>query len=210
MGEFVYPRCKILVFAKAPVAGQVKTRMQPQLSPAQSAQLHKELLGHCLTTLQQARLAPVQLCYSGEHECWQGLRQRYCLEIVEQGKGDLGQRMAGAAVHALVDAEAVLLLGADCPFIDAAYIAQALQRLQQGVDVVFGPAEDGGYVLLGFKRLWPQLFSGISWGSDQVLAQSCSALKGVDSRYHCLAPLADIDRPEDLPLLRELPAFKHW
>lgn len=212
MAEFSHPRCKILLMAKAPVAGQVKTRLQPQLSPQQSAQLHEALLAHCLAKLQRASLAPVQLCYAGEHPCWQQLQQRYQLaldlELVPQGGGDLGQRMAGMAQHTLAaGAETVVILGADCPFITGAYIEQAIQRLQQGAEVVFGPAHDGGYVLLAFRQLWPQLFADISWGSERVLAQSCRAL---GCRYHCLPPLADIDRPEDLPLLAALPALKHW
>ena len=201
------PNSRILLFAKAPIPGQVKTRMQPQLSPRQSADLHLQLLEHMLASLRRWAVAPITLVIAGEHPCWQVLESQFGVELQQQVSGDLGNRMAHAAKEALQHSEQVVLLGSDCPFITRAYLQSAFRFLQQGVDVVFGPADDGGYVLLGLSDMRPSLFEDIDWGTENVLMQSCRKLQG---GYVCLPSLKDIDRPEDILSLEAVPAFKRW
>lgn len=197
----------LIVMAKAPVAGKVKTRMQPSLTPAQSAQLHQCLLEHCLTTVAaatkvKAAIDGVELWAAGEHTFWSEVEQRYSLPIYQQSGADLGQRMANAATDVFSRANRVVIIGSDCPFIDSLYLQQAFDALNS-YDIVIGPATDGGYVLIGFNQLPSDVFNGIDWGSEKVLQQTIEKIDGLRLSLKLLKPLADIDRPEDLTLLGE-------
>ena len=116
--------------------------------------------------------------------------------------------MAHTAKHALERASHVILVGADCPSVDGDYVRQAIKQLQEGASVVLGPAEDGGYVLLGLSQIPDGLFIGVDWGSDKVLAQTRNNLLAAGVDWVELEPKWDVDRPEDLVRLGELsPAF---
>jgi rSAM/selenodomain-associated transferase 1 len=126
------------------------------------------------------------------------LAARQSCGIHLQHGADLGQRMAHAAAQGLECAAQVLLVGTDVPLLDADYVQQALQQLAQGADLVMGPADDGGYVLLGMRRVYAELFQGMPWGSDVVARftrERCARL-GLDLRE--LPSLWDLDRPADL------------
>ncbi len=109
--------------------------------------------------------------------------------------------MHHAAASALGDSDAVVLVGADCPGLGLDYMRRALDCLEQGADAVVGPAEDGGYVLLGLKRAAPELFHDMPWGSDQVLTKTRQRLRKLGWRWLELSVLWDLDRPEDLERL---------
>lgn len=199
-----YPNSRILLFTKSPILGQVKTRMQPVLSAEQSLQLHCLLLESTLDMLERAQIAPLQLWVSAEHDYWQHLRQRFSFECFLQSEGDLGVKMRRAANSALSVSDRVLLIGADCPFLNADYLELALTALNEKNTVVFGPATDGGYVLLGLTAPHDNLFVDIEWGTSQVLQQSIKALNGDTETFSCLSALSDVDRPEDLRLLNSV------
>lgn len=201
-----FPNARILMFARAPVAGAVKTRLAPALGAEQACELHQKLVLKTLETLALARLAPLRLYCDDtanlQVQHWQG---RYPeLTLHEQSSGDLGERMLHAVRESIADtsAEQLLLLGSDCPFIDRRYLLSAFEALRCGSDVVFGPAQDGGYVMLALRQALPGLFAGIDWGSERVLAQSIDAALALGLRVDRLLPLPDIDRPEDLGLLQ--------
>jgi rSAM/selenodomain-associated transferase 1 len=195
----------LIVMAKAPVAGKVKTRMQPSLTPEQSAQLHERLLEHCLATVAtvaSANVDCVELWVAGEHVIWPKIKQCYSLSIYQQLGVDLGERMANAAAQALSRASSVVIIGSDCPFIDAAYLRQAFDALETN-DIVIGPATDGGYVLVGFNQLPMEIFNGVEWGGENVLQQTIEKITCLELSLKLLRPLADIDRPEDLVVLNK-------
>ena len=121
-----------------------------------------------------------------------------------QPNGDLGARMHGALLASLSDAPAALVVGTDCPLIDASYVVAAVAALREH-DVVLGPAEDGGYGLVGVNRPAPGLFEGIDWGGPAVMAQSRARARTLGLRHIELAPVWDVDRPADLPRLAALP-----
>ena len=112
--------------------------------------------------------------------------------------------MEFAATKALDQADAVILIGADCPLLEARHLTRAFGWLQQGEDAVLGPAEDGGYVLLGLRRVNRALFRDITWGGDQVLAQTRQRLARLGWRWRELEPLWDLDRPADLDRLARI------
>ena len=107
-----------------------------------------------------------------------------------------------AMEQALSHAQTAVIIGTDCPVMDANYLKAAFHALDNGNDVVLGPAEDGGYVLFGARRLDSSLFRSIRWGSDSVLSNTRSALQELGWAWSELDTLWDIDRPEDLDRIR--------
>lgn len=173
-------RAKVIVFARAPRAGAVKTRLIPLLGARGAARLHARLLRRTLATAREARLGPVEL--------WTLRRQR---------GANLGERMLHAFRHGLRRAERVILIGADCPVLRARDLRQAARWLAGGADAVFAPAEDGGYALIALRRVSPRLFAGIAWGGALVMAQTRAQLAALGWRWRELPEVWDVDRPED-------------
>jgi rSAM/selenodomain-associated transferase 1 len=106
--------------------------------------------------------------------------------------------------------EFVVLIGTDCPALNPAYVECAFEALQEGVEVVLGPAEDGGYVLVGMRQPVPEMFSNISWGSGAVLEETVQRLQQLGLSYRLLETLWDVDTVDDLPRLRELSPPLLW
>jgi rSAM/selenodomain-associated transferase 1 len=200
-----YPASRLLVFTRAPRAGQVKTRLIPQLGAQGAADFHARLIHHCLQTVTGASLCPVELwCAPTCHDpFFQNCRERYNVELYEQAQGELGERMHHALGSALARAESAVLIGTDIPSIEASDIDAAFQVLQQGKDAVVGPARDGGYYLIGLKQPTRQLFEGISWGNSTVFQETLFRLQQLDMDWICLREHADVDTPEDYQRLLE-------
>lgn len=196
-----------MVFAKAPTPGRVKTRLVPTLGEAGAAQLQRQLVERTLRTALAAELGPVELwCAQGTNDAFfADCAKQYGVSLRAQGKGDLGIRMARALAHALAVGSPGLLIGSDCPALTAEYLREAAASLAGGNDAVFGPAEDGGYVLIGLARSpSPRLFDGIVWGGTTVMQETRARLARLNWRWRELATLWDVDRPQDLERLRQL------
>ena len=173
-------RTKVIVFARAPRAGRVKTRLIPLLGEQGAARLHARLLRRALTTALEADLGPVEL--------WTLRRQR---------GADLGARMYHAFAHSLRRCDRVILIGSDCPVLRPRDLRQAARWLAGGADAVFAPAQDGGYALVALRRVSPRLFRGVEWGGAQVMAQTRARLAALGWRWRELPLVWDVDRPED-------------
>ena len=207
-----YPNTKVIVFAKEPLAGQVKTRLLTQLSAERALALHIAMLKWVCGQIRRSQLCPIALYVTSnpQHKAFLSLCNKK--DIYTQSGDDLGAKMANAAEQCLLqpDVDKVLLVGADCPAIDGNYIHQAIAALDAGNQVVIGPASDGGYVLLGLQSVYSELFENINWGSDKVLSQTTAGLAATGRAYHLLPTLWDVDRPEDLSRLKtELPHFDY-
>lgn len=202
-----YPQARILFFAKTPVAGQVKTRLQPALGKAGALQLHRQLIRFGWQQLSRSAQAPLQLwaSASGGEDFFRELDG--VSHVYQQYGRDLGERMHNATVDALTEADFVVVVGADCPSVDGNYVAQALALLAAGVPVVLGPADDGGYVLIGLRAATAPAFADIDWGQPQVLQQTRQRLQSAGLRWQELSPKWDVDRPEDLARLASLPGW---
>ncbi|MBI2318043.1 MAG: TIGR04282 family arsenosugar biosynthesis glycosyltransferase [Betaproteobacteria bacterium] len=200
----------IAVFAKAPEPGKVKTRLIPALGAAAAAELQRRLVQRVLGAALEAGLGPVELWCTPDpdHPFFLDCARRYSVSLAAQGPGDLGERMLRAFDALLGKSARALLIGTDIPAMTACYLREADAALASGCDAVLGPAEDGGYVLIGLRRAAPQLFTGVRWGEAQVCAQTRVRLEQLALRYRELAPLWDVDRPEDLRRLAELE--KDW
>ena len=181
-------RTSVVVFAREPRPGRVKTRLIPLLGAEGAARLHARLVAHALATARTARLGKVEL-WSTRRQCG----------------ADLGARMRHAFAHTLRRAARVILMGADAPALRPSHLRRAARWLAGGVDAVFAPAEDGGYALVALRRAAPRLFEGIEWGGPHVMAQTRARLAALGWRWHELPEVWDVDRPEDVARLRRDP-----
>ncbi len=199
---------RVIVFTRYPEPGKTKTRMIPALGSEGAAKLHVALTRHTLHVAED---------YCGQQSCELEVRfaggdaarmsdlfgsdQRYR----PQTGDDLGERLINAISVALTEqASRVVVIGSDCPDIDATILGEAMRALSD-CDVALGPAIDGGYYLIGLRENQPQLFQDIDWGSDQVLKQTLDKAGQSHLRVHCLRPLSDVDYPEDLTVCQRYP-----
>ena len=199
---------RIVVIAKAPQPGRVKTRLIPALGAGGAAALAARMLACTLAVAFEPAgaadtadpaLGVVELCASPApgDPAWQGVVVPAGLRWSAQGEGDLGARMAGAARRVLAGGERVLLIGTDCPALDAACLHTAAEARDE-VEAVIVPSFDGGYVLLGLRRFDPSLFEGIAWSTSTVAAATRVRLDALAWSYQVLPALQDIDVPADL------------
>lgn len=203
----IHPDGRILVFAKAPVPGQVKTRLMPALGAQACARLQRRLVLHTLATATRANLAEVELwCSPGaRHRFFASCARRFGLRLKTQHGHDLGTRMWHALSAATLDRRFAVLIGCDCPARSATDLAQACQALATDRPVVLQPAEDGGYTLVGCRGQPPAVFTDIDWGTAGVLAQTRSRLRALGCSWNELPALWDVDTPEDLRRLSRSP-----
>ena len=197
----------IAIFARAPIPGFAKTRLIPRLGADGAAQLHGALVVHALATAQAARLGPVTLWSPPENEgdpFLTDVAQRFGAARASQSGADLGARMLAA-----FGAQApLLLMGSDAPSITADDLRACARALRNGADAVFLPAEDGGYALVGAQRPIPEIFTGMTWGDDRVMAATRARLAALDLAWAEPRVVWDVDRPEDYErLVAEAPAF---
>jgi rSAM/selenodomain-associated transferase 1 len=191
---------RIAVFAKAPVAGEVKTRLAALLGAAGAASLHAGLARRALATAVRSGLGPVELWCAPDaaDPFFAQCAREFGVTLRRQEGADLGERMA----NAFADSTPLLVIGSDCPALDAAHLLAAAQALSSH-DVVIQPAEDGGYVLIGLSKPAPALFRGIEWSAPTVMARTRERIAASGLRCRELAALWDVDRPEDYARLQQ-------
>ena len=206
--SFEFPRGCLVLYTRTPVAGRVKTRMHGVLGEAGALALHKALIEYTYRNLAQAALCPVQLWVATEageeasNAYFLSLTSRQA--IFRQRAGDLGTRMRHTAEAVLANADYVVIVGTDCASVDPAYLRQALAALEAGTDIVIGPAEDGGYVLLGLRSAPVALFENVPWGSERVMAVTRENLRAAGLSWQELPMRWDVDTPDDLARLSAL------
>lgn len=192
-------KTRIVIFAKAPQPGQVKTRLIPVLGAEGAAQLAGQLLRSTLDEALQSQADSVELCASPciNDPAWGGVTVPEGVSCSAQGDGDLGDRMARVVQRVLSQGEQVILVGTDCPDLIHQRLNQAIAALNMHRAVMF-EALDGGYTLLGLQTFDPSVFTQIDWSTDKVSTQTQLAFSQLGWQCKVLGKLADIDRPEDL------------
>jgi rSAM/selenodomain-associated transferase 1 len=190
---------RIAVFAKAPVPGEVKTRLVPLLGPEGAAALHSGLVRLALSTAALARLGPVELwCTPDEkHPFFERCASEFNASLHRQEGPDLGARMLAAFARATP----LVLIGSDCPSLGVPDLQEAARALDEGLAAV-SPAEDGGYVLIALPRPHPALFEGVGWGTSAVMAQTRARLAELRIKWRELPARWDVDRPDDYARLQ--------
>lgn len=187
---------RVVVFARHPTPGRAKTRLIPALGSEGAALLHRRLVERTLGVVRASGLR-FELRTTGADAAafrdWLGP-----VDAVDQGEGDLGQRLARAGPP-----YPTLFIGADAPDLSPGHLRAAAAALATA-SAAIGPAEDGGYWLLGLARPVPGVFERIDWGTDRVFAQTLDRLRAAGVEPVILPTLADLDRPEDLARWPEL------
>ncbi|MCU7827784.1 MAG: TIGR04282 family arsenosugar biosynthesis glycosyltransferase [Candidatus Thiodiazotropha sp. (ex Myrtea sp. 'scaly one' KF741663)] len=196
----------VLIFAKAPYAGQVKTRLVPAIGERAATKLYSQLLEREIAWIANETPYDIELWVSPDttHPLLQSLAKRHSLSLFVQQGEDLGERMGYAVRQSLKRYRRIVLLGVDCPALTANHLQQTFDWLTAGEDAVIGPAEDGGYVLLGLNAWDDSLFHGHEWGKETVAETTRQALSKIGWRWRELPTLWDLDRPSDLQQLKSL------
>lgn len=177
------------IFARWPEPGKAKTRLIPALGAEGATKVYRKLLEHTIAVARKSGL-PLELHIFG------GKPQQFAkwlgddLTIVEQGDGDLGAKLARASAPGMV-------IGSDAPGLTADLLKQAAKALDHNPAVI-GPADDGGYYLLGFRELVPFAFSGMEWSTERVFAETMARFAERGITPAVLPELTDVDTAEDL------------
>lgn len=200
-------RIALLVFAKAPVPGEAKTRLIPALGPGGAAVLSARLTRRTLRTAAAGDWASTVLCCAPDatHDFFALCRRLHGVILRDQRGADLGERMHEAFDWALGSHDAAILVGTDIPSMGPDDLAGAAEALRGGADAVLGPAQDGGYWLIGLRQTSPTLFSGVAWSTPAVAAATRQRLQALGWRWSELPPRHDLDNPEDLDELPGVP-----
>lgn len=198
--QYQFPNGGILQFAKAPVVGKVKTRLIKNIGAEAACQLHKELMSATSKMISESAIAPFELWVAGtkSEDFMKEGSQQFDGQCFTQRGANLGERMSFALKSALYRWNYAVIVGSDCPAMDDKYLVNALTQLEQGAELVVGPAEDGGYVLIGAREHFPSLFEGISWGTERVMQQTREKALLLGIQLIELPTLWDVDNVGDL------------
>jgi len=194
MNQSFFNQSALIIFLRNPVLGKVKTRLAAEVGGTKALELYLRLLQH---TFDVTADIPVDkyIYYSDfipESDMW---KSSGYIQRIQTGT-DLGGRMSNAIKEVLVHHARVVLIGSDCGELDAKTMAAAFESLNS-VDVVIGPAVDGGYYLIGCKTSCPKLFEGISWSTQEVFHQTRAQLLELRLNFKVLKTKTDIDTLED-------------
>ena len=192
----------LIIFAKAPVPGSVKTRLHDRYTPQQAAAFCKAFIVDVLSNGAKVPCERREIFYAPKdgEKAIRGLAGMGW-ELQPQGEGDLGARMAGAFNMSFAEgADKTVLVGADSPSLPPTIVSEAFCRLMTH-DLVMGPSMDGGYYLIGMSRPYPEIFHKVAWSTDRVLRQTLKRIGSIDASLSMLPPWYDVDTPEELDFL---------
>lgn len=187
-------RKELIIFAKYPESGRVKTRLARSVGAVEAAHRYQEMIE---SVMQKTRTPNGEyrrvLCFDPPERQNDFTKWFPSLEMRSQGDGDLGQRMSVAFQESLANGSGrAVLIGTDCIEIDRSLLCDAFDRLVNA-DLVLGPAKDGGYYLIGMKKAHPFLFEGIPWSTEKVLQETLNKAKEVNLKAELLKTLSDLD-----------------
>ena len=195
----------IIIFAKQPIAGSVKTRLIATLGADAAANLSTKLCQHTINIAVKAGYPIHLFCHpNSQYPLFLENQKRYALHLHQQQGDDLGQRLAHAFRKVFTKADRVIAIGSDCPVLEVEYLHEAIDALENKAEVVLGPAEDGGYVLIGMQHFYPELFKKIPWSTDKVLQVTQERIQSQKLSSVQLSTLWDVDVESDLIRLKEL------
>jgi rSAM/selenodomain-associated transferase 1 len=193
-------RAVILLFAKAPETGRVKTRLAAHLGAERASRIHRACLEDAIRLVERVPGCTRRLLLAGSRRAWidAGTAFGTAWEIEPQRGRDLGERLERAFREAFRrGAKKAIAIGTDTPWMGARRIERAIAALDRN-DAVLGPAADGGYYLVGMRRTVSAAFRQIAWGKARVLEQTRRALERAGASYELLARDFDLDRFQDL------------
>lgn len=206
-----YTDTVVLVFAKAPVQGDVNTRLIPELGVELATDLQADLIRSRLKEFKQSRLCELQLWCSPDvgHEFFERCKEEFCVPLCRQTGRDLGARMSHAIKTNIGKYKHVVLIGTDAPALDLKQIDHAIKLLHNNNEIVLVPAEDGGYVLIGMNQHYRDVFLSVPWGTGGVLRKTRGNVIALGIKLKELDTCWDIDRIEDYHRYQELKRAHH-
>lgn len=197
-------RTRLIVFAKLPVAGRVKTRLAATIGEASALQVHLRLLEAAFTLAQACGADTLEWRFDDAGAPTDGPSGALLGELAARGwriapqrGSELGERMREALETALAAGERPVLIGGDCPSLAASDLRDAFRALDSA-DAVFAPAEDGGYALVGLSRPAASLFEQVPWGTHAVMASTRARAEAAGMHLHLLRTVWDVDVEADL------------
>jgi hypothetical protein len=193
-----------MIFAKQPLAGQAKTRLQPEFTPARAAQVAEFLIRETVELAVSSWPDQIYLCGApdSDHPLFRELAEHFGVTVLDQGEGDLGSRMQRALADGIARHGAAAVLGCDVPHCDWDILDDANTALARG-RAVLGPSEDGGYYLIGVTEARAELFRDIPWGGPRVFDVTLERAGEIGLDFTPLPTLRDIDTAADLWLVAQ-------
>lgn len=188
----------LVIFARAPELGRVKTRVAAELGASAALSVYRRLAEHVVAAVECGDRYSITVAYTpagalSEMRRWLGSS----VSLTAQAEGDLGDRMQRAIADAISHgAERVVVIGTDCPDVTAATVEEAFAQLADA-DIVLGPATDGGYYLIGMSRLHPSVFDSVPWSSPDTLRVTLDRARAARLSVALLQELRDIDTADD-------------
>jgi uncharacterized protein len=199
----------LILIAKAPREGEVKTRLIGALSAAEVTELYINFLRDTFALMEEVQdereTISLALCYTpaGEEEAFEIVEREGSLMLAQRGE-DLGERLSNCFMDFFdLGFDSVVVIGADSPTLPADYLFEAFDGLADAYDVVIGPAEDDGYYLVGMRKFSREIFEGIPWGTGGVLSATNDRVRDAGLNLHLLPSWYDIDTPAELARLKE-------
>lgn len=205
-------RPSLILFAKAPVPGQVKTRLMPELDAREAAQVAILLIEHTVRLALENWPGPVTLHAwpDPNHAVFKNLADAHGVALAQQSRGNLGEKMHNAISSLTRGGTPAALMGCDVPQCPGEVLREAYALLRQRCDII-GPTIDGGYYLIGLQQSHQGLFENMQWGSESVMESTLAAAQYCGIHFTCLPPLRDLDCFEDLTwAAKRMPALKKW
>ncbi|MEO1889883.1 MAG: TIGR04282 family arsenosugar biosynthesis glycosyltransferase [Cycloclasticus sp.] len=192
------------IFAKQPEQGRVKTRLAADIGEQQACEVYSRLLNNTIKNSCSEDWDLELWCAPDiNHFVFRSLAKKFGLRLKAQSGEGLGERMLYALGEGKKVADKVVLIGTDCPVISLEYIEQAFEALNKN-DIVFGPVEDGGYILVGTREINQNMFSDVEWSVAGTLNQNIKAIEHCNLSYGLLPELWDLDRVDDLKRWQQL------
>lgn len=201
-----------MIFAKQPLAGRVKTRLQPEFTADQAAYIAETMIRETVELAVSSWPDPIYLCGApdADHPLFRELAERFGVVLLDQGSGDLGTRMHRALVRGIESHGAAAVFGCDVPHCAWDTLDDANAALVRGKSVI-GPSEDGGYYLIGLAEGHAQLFSGVPWSGPRVFEATLERADQLGLEFTLLPTLRDIDTAADLWLVaQQYPALRRF
>lgn len=195
---------ELILFARQPVAGEVKTRLQPEYSPEQAASIAQYLIETSVANAISHWRGPVSIYASPSitHPVFQDLAERYQIALYKQNGADLGMRMYAAITDGIERHGSAAVMGCDIPHCPPSVFKDAFSLLSSKHEVL-GPTNDGGYYFIGMAEPHVELFTDIEWGADRVLPDTLGCAESLGLNFVLLETLQDIDTAADIAEVAE-------
>ncbi len=195
---------ELILFARQPIAGQVKTRLQPDYSPGRTAEIAAFMIRATVELAVSAWPGEVSLYVSPDpdHPLFHELAREFQVRLAAQTGADLGARMLNALREGIERNDGAAVMGCDVPQCGWDVLDQANDWLARGKNVL-GPTEDGGYYFIGLEEARPELFTDMPWGSNKVLETTLACAEKIGMEFDLLKRLRDIDTADDLWLVAQ-------